>query len=89
MASSFVKKAGKPEYLQRDDAPVSASDDLTLDLIYPEFRELYAHARELQAMRCAEEVLTLADDTALEPHNRRIWVNARKWLLSKVGKCGA
>lgn len=37
-------------------------------------------------MRCADEVLTLADDTAFEPHNGRIWVNARKWLLSNVGK---
>jgi len=51
---------------------------------HPEFRELYAHARELQAMRWAEEVLSIADDTTLEPHDRRIRVDTRKWLLSKV-----
>ena len=51
---------------------------------YPEFREIYAHARELQAMRWAEEVLTIADNTTLDPQDRRIRVDTRKWLLSKV-----
>jgi hypothetical protein len=51
---------------------------------YPEFREIYAHARELQAMRWAEEVLTIADKTTLDPQDRRIRVDTRKWLLSKI-----
>jgi hypothetical protein len=51
---------------------------------YPEFREVYARARELQAMRWAEEVLAIADDDTLDPHDRRIRVDTRKWLLSKV-----
>jgi hypothetical protein len=51
---------------------------------HPEFREIYAHARELQAMRWAEEVLTIADNTTLDPQDRRIRVDTRKWLLSKV-----
>lgn len=51
---------------------------------HPEFRELYAHARELQTMRWGEEVLTIADDKTLDPHDRRIRVDTRKWLLSKV-----
>jgi len=38
---------------------------------HPEFRELYAHARELQALRWGEEVLTIADDKTLDPHDRR------------------
>jgi hypothetical protein len=51
---------------------------------HPEFRALYAHARELQALRWAEEVLTIADDKTLDPQDRRIRVDTRKWLLSKV-----
>ena len=34
-------------------------------------------------MRWAEDVLSIAD-TTLEPHDRRIRVDTRKWLLSKV-----
>ena len=51
---------------------------------YPEFREIYAHARELQALRWAEEVLTIADNTTLDPQDRRIRVDTRKWLLAKI-----
>jgi hypothetical protein len=51
---------------------------------HPEFREIYAHARELQAMRWAEEVLTIADNMTLDPQDRRIRVDTRKCLLSKV-----
>jgi hypothetical protein len=51
---------------------------------HPEFREIYAHARELQAMRWGEEVLTIADDKTLDPHERRIRVDSRKWLLAKL-----
>jgi len=49
-----------------------------------EFRQMYAHARELQAMRWAEEVLTISDDAHLDPQDRRIRVDTRKWLLSTV-----
>ena len=35
-------------------------------------------------MRWAEEVLTIADNTTLDPQDRRIRVDTRKWLLSKV-----
>lgn len=30
-----------------------------------------------------EEVLTIADHTSIDPHDRRIRVDTRKWLLSK------
>jgi hypothetical protein len=40
--------------------------------------------RELQAMRWADEVLIIADDRILDPHDRRIRVDTRKWLLSKM-----
>jgi hypothetical protein len=35
-------------------------------------------------MRWAEEVLTIADNTTLDPQDRRIRVDTRKWLLSKI-----
>lgn len=51
---------------------------------HEEFRQGYARARELQAMRWAEEVLSIADDGTLYPQDRRIRVDTRKWLLSKM-----
>ena len=35
-------------------------------------------------MRWADEILSIADDEKLDPHDRRIRVDSRKWLLSKV-----
>jgi hypothetical protein len=51
---------------------------------HEEFRQIYARARELQAMRWGEEILSIADDARLDPQDRRIRVDTRKWLLSKV-----
>ena len=68
---------------QQDDMPDEATVYRWIAR-HPEFRELYAHARELQAMRWAEEILTISDDHTLDPHDRRIRVDSRKWLLSKV-----
>ncbi len=51
---------------------------------FPEFRDNYAHAREVQAERHAEQILAIADDLAEDPNSRRVRVDSRKWLLSKL-----
>lgn len=55
------------------------------------FASRYAHARELQAMRWADEIMAIAD---AEPHlddkgkqdtqHQRLKFDARRWMLSKV-----
>jgi hypothetical protein len=50
----------------------------------PAFAEKYARARQRQYQRWAEEILEISDDVALDPNDRRIRVDSRKWLLSKL-----
>jgi hypothetical protein len=45
---------------------------------------MYTRAREQQQQRWAEEILEISDDVALDPNDRRIRVDSRKWLLSKL-----
>lgn len=70
---------------------ICASDDLMPEprTVYrwlrehPEFSHNYARAREDQADYIAEEVIEIADDPELEPNDKRVRVDARKWLASK------
>lgn len=51
--------------------------------IHKEFLQNYTIAKEDQADYLAEECLTIADDKDLEPADKRIRVDTRKWLASK------
>ena len=44
----------------------------------------YARAREEQADHYADEIITIADNESLTPEDRRIMVDARKWVASKL-----
>jgi hypothetical protein len=44
----------------------------------------YAHSRALLLDVWADEVVDVADDQNLDPQARRVMVDARKWLLSKL-----
>ena len=46
--------------------------------------DTYARAREASWQVLGEQFLALADDESIEPNSRRIRVDARKWILSKV-----
>jgi hypothetical protein len=50
---------------------------------YPEFANNYARAREDQAEFIAEELIEITDNSELDPADKRIRVDARKWLASK------
>jgi hypothetical protein len=50
----------------------------------PVFAERYARARQRQYQRWAEEILEISDDVTLDPNDRRVRVDSRKWLLSKL-----
>jgi hypothetical protein len=53
-----------------------ASEDL-------EFQEQYARAREAGSDAMAEDIQDISDDGSLDPNDRRIRIDARKWLLAK------
>jgi hypothetical protein len=51
--------------------------------VHPEFVQNYTRAKEDQADYLAEECLEIADHDGLEPADKRIRVDTRKWLASK------
>lgn len=48
-----------------------------------EWREQYTRAREAGDDAMAEDIQAIADDGELDPNDRRIRIDARKWLLGK------
>jgi hypothetical protein len=48
------------------------------------FAQRYARARALLLEHWAEDMVEIADSTSLDPQDRRIKVDTRKWLLSKL-----
>jgi hypothetical protein len=48
------------------------------------FAQAYARARGLQVEAWSDQLLTIADDDRLEPNDRRVRLDTRKWLMSKI-----
>ena len=44
----------------------------------------YARAREEQADFYADDIIAIADDTGRTPEDRRVKIDARKWVASKL-----
>lgn len=51
---------------------------------HPEFQDQYARASECRADTHADEIIDIADDDHLEPNDKRVRVDARKWVASKL-----
>jgi hypothetical protein len=74
----------------RDDAMPGTSTVYRWLADKPEFRELYARAREDQADTLADEIIDIADqkdgeaDTPDSVNRARLRVDARKWIASKL-----
>jgi len=51
---------------------------------YPEFAAMYARAQEDRADYFADEIVAVADDSRLAPDDRRVRVDARKWVAAKL-----
>jgi hypothetical protein len=49
-----------------------------------EFSELYVRAQEERAELLADEMLSIADNSELEPNDRKVRLDARKWIASKL-----
>jgi hypothetical protein len=48
------------------------------------FAARYAQARESLMDRWSEEIIEIADDATLEPNDRRVRTENRRWLMSKL-----
>ena len=48
------------------------------------FADQYARARETQADSFADDIAAIADDEGLEPNDKRVRIDARKWLAGKL-----
>ena len=48
------------------------------------FRQSYAHARQQSADALVDEIVDIADYTLEDPNSRRIRVDARKWVASRL-----
>lgn len=48
-----------------------------------EWQEQYARARSAGDDAMAEDIQAIADDGELDPNDRRVRIDARKWLLGK------
>lgn len=49
----------------------------------PAWAERYARARAQGDDAMAEDVQAIADDPSLDPNDKRVMIDARKWLLGK------
>lgn len=51
---------------------------------YPEFRVMYTQAREQQQHYIVDQMIALADDQSIPSDQKRLMIDARKWLASKL-----
>lgn len=66
-----------------DEMPAKSTVFKWLGLI-PAFADQYARARETQADSLADDIVDIADDKKLEPNDKRVRIDARKWLAGKL-----
>lgn len=51
---------------------------------HEEFRNQYELAREERAESHADDIVDIADDPSLDPNDKRVRIEARKWIASKL-----
>ena len=51
---------------------------------YASFYEAYARAKQQQLESMAEDIVDISNDDALDANDKRIRIDTRKWLLSKL-----
>jgi len=76
--------SGKPMHVAVADSGISNGTFYRHLDAHPDDAERYARARETRNDRMAEDTLRVADDLGIPPEHKRIMVEARKWLLSKL-----
>jgi len=73
----------KKSISDKDDFPARSTIDLWLHE-HKGFSDMYARACESRAEKFAEEIVEIADRTDLDPNDKRVRVDARKWVAAKL-----
>jgi hypothetical protein len=71
---SYCKQLATPNYATITDWRVA----------YPDFDAKIARAREDQAEFLADELVEISDNQELDPNARRVMIDTRKWIASKL-----
>jgi len=50
----------------------------------PEFRALYVEARKVVVEMWVDEIIEIADRDGLDPLDKRVRIDVRRWIMSKV-----
>ena len=74
---SLRKLCSQPEF------PVASTVYVWLDR-FPEFAERYVRAREAATEDMLEEILQIADDDKIDPNDKRVRIDTRKWAMGKL-----
>lgn len=80
----IAKGSSLRSILRDDDSLPSMPTILKWLAEYPAFALQYAHAREAQADTLVDEMLDIADNKSLDPKDRRVRIDTRKWLAGKM-----
>lgn len=51
---------------------------------HPDFADKYARAREAATEDMLEEILEIADNTEIDPNDKRVRIDTRKWAMGKL-----
>ena len=74
---SLRKLCAQPEF------PTASTVYVWLDR-FPEFAERYARAREAATEDMLEDILEIADHPELDPQEKRVRIDTRKWAMGKL-----
>lgn len=67
----------------QDDFPAASTVYVWLDR-FPDFAEKYARAREAATEDMLEAILEIADHPELDPNDKRVRIDTRKWAMGKL-----
>jgi hypothetical protein len=67
-----------------DGMPAKSTVMKWVALDVDDFSDRYAQVMRVRALAWSEELVDIADERGADPQDRRVRIDTRKWLLSKV-----
>lgn len=87
IAAAICERMADGESLRsicRDDAMPSKSSVFKWLGLHKSFADQYARALESRADSHADDMIDIADDPALDPNDKRVRIDARKWVAARL-----
>lgn len=87
VAAAICERMADGESLRsicRDDAMPSKSSVFKWLGQHQSFADQYARALESRADSHADDLIDIADDPALDPNDKRVRIDARKWVAARL-----